>query len=261
MTDFFEKVRGAGLNTGEGFLYFGEYPSTVMAGDVTLSDTTDEKGYFLGSDGSYYTSLTATPCAQGCKFHSGEKIVAGREYFFRVEPIRWRVREDGDTALLVCDGIIDARRFDEKKNVYAESEIREWLGGELFRTAFSESEREIIEESILPADVCDSTSRQTRDRVFLLSFSDCGGDVARNIRKATDFAIARGVLIRFAPGGLGGYTEENFGDGYWWLRSCIGWRNAGDTCKDCVDFFGNAGAADRVYYGRCGVVPAVRIKL
>ena len=35
-------------------IYLGEYPQTLKASSVTVSDTPNSKGYFLGSDNEYY---------------------------------------------------------------------------------------------------------------------------------------------------------------------------------------------------------------
>jgi len=42
-------------------IYFGEYPQTIKADDVEITDIKDERGYFLGSDGNYYAKVISKP--------------------------------------------------------------------------------------------------------------------------------------------------------------------------------------------------------
>ena len=69
-------------------------------------------------------------------------------YYFKVEPIRWRIlTTDGETALILCDVIIEKVSFDAVypyKNNYMDSELRAWLNSTFYETAFSELQREII---------------------------------------------------------------------------------------------------------------------
>ena len=37
----------------DGYVYFGEYPQTLKASDVTISETKNTKGYYLGSDNAW----------------------------------------------------------------------------------------------------------------------------------------------------------------------------------------------------------------
>ena len=74
----------------------GTYPQTLeteytveeIKGGVYYEDT----GYYMYY-GNYYEILTAYPCTQDMtpKFSNGEVCEAGKEYAFKVEPIRWKV--------------------------------------------------------------------------------------------------------------------------------------------------------------------------
>ena len=106
------------------FIYFGEYPQTIKADNVTITETQDDRGHYLGSDGFYYAKVKATPCASYYTFSTGEAIDGGKDYYFKVEPIRWRIlNEENGEALLLCDNIIDKYIFDDSSNNYAESQI------------------------------------------------------------------------------------------------------------------------------------------
>jgi uncharacterized repeat protein (TIGR02543 family) len=81
------KYRNAYYRDGD-YIYLGEYPQTLKSDDVTITKTIDERGYYLGSDGFYYAKYST--------------------YYFKVEPIRWRILTEQDgKAFLFCDIIIE----------------------------------------------------------------------------------------------------------------------------------------------------------
>ena len=124
------------------YILFGEYPQTIKSDEVSVTDTTDARGYFLGSDGAYYAAVTATPYHSDYKFSSGAEVTEGAVYYFKVEPIRWRILTEADgKALLLCDSIIANKAYDAGEgynNNYADSDIRQWLAGEFYSAAFDE---------------------------------------------------------------------------------------------------------------------------
>ena len=48
-------------NLCDGYVYFGEYPQTIKANEVEITDIQDNRGYFLGSDGFYYARVISRP--------------------------------------------------------------------------------------------------------------------------------------------------------------------------------------------------------
>ena len=86
---------------------FGEYPQTIKANEVTVGTSADTRGYYLGSDGYYYAKVTATPNSSGYTFSTNATVSRGTVYYFKVEPIKWRIlTESGGTALILCESII-----------------------------------------------------------------------------------------------------------------------------------------------------------
>lgn len=160
------------------YLYFGWYPQTVKAANVTLSDTTDETtGYYVGSDGAYYVQVAASLASysSGYTFSDGTTIENGHTYYFKVERLKWRILDDnyGDgTALIVCDTIVDVTTYqdnyivsglytyavneegviltDDKTgaqvyaNNYKYSDIRFYLNNTFYNKAFNEKEKKCI---------------------------------------------------------------------------------------------------------------------
>lgn len=269
-----------GNDESDKYVYFGEYPQTIKADGVTVSCTTDSRGYYLGSDDCYYAKVTAKPNTAGgyydVFFSTKESVVSGTDYYFKVEPIRWRVlSEDGDTALVLCDSIIDSRAFDgtfgDNSNNYAESDIRAWLNATFYETAFTALERELIITTTVDNSAASAIGAEnpfvcenTEDKIFLLSYADVindnygfssvfdSSDKARQML-TSDYARATGAFMTES----GNYAEN----GYWWLRSP--YFEGGDKACCILD----SGSVNTYSYGgsvwltMMGVVPAMRITL
>jgi uncharacterized repeat protein (TIGR02543 family) len=104
---------GKASSLGNSFA-LGKYPQTVVEDSATLNalasaTDTDSDGYLeYGSD--EYKQVTAAPYASGYKSASGNVTFAtGTTYYFRVEPIQWRVLSGQGTAtgLVMAEKILD----------------------------------------------------------------------------------------------------------------------------------------------------------
>lgn len=154
--------------------------ATAWTNDVTVTATQDSRGYYLGSDGCYYAKVTASSYSSGYTFSSGASVTSGNVYYFKVEPIRWRIlSENGDTALIRCDSIVANKRFDDSSNNYKDSEIRAWLNAEFYNTAFSSLQKELINTVLVDNSVYSTgydsnpyACGNTNDKIFLLSYRE-----------------------------------------------------------------------------------------
>lgn len=97
------------------YVLFGEWPQTVKAQDVKITELIDpDKHLYLGSDGCRYFKMVANPYSNGGKyvFSDGFEIKTGTEYYFKVEPIKWRVVTNNyngtGNALLLSEKILVA---------------------------------------------------------------------------------------------------------------------------------------------------------
>lgn len=280
-----------GTYTRDGdFIYMGEYPQTIKAGDVTITSTTDSRGYFLGSDGSYYAKVTAAPCEEGYKFSNGEVIVAGNDYYFKVEPIRWRVlREDNGEALILCDSIIAnisyqpdvdfSTKFDyftsangapkgTFANNYKYSNARAWLNSTFLDGAFTDLQKNSV---ILETEVnngLESTGEvrnsylceNTNDKVFLLSVAEVNDSKNGLGSSSSNYDESRKMLTSDYSRATGAWMDTSntyYGDGMWWLRSPDSLY--GDIVR--IIHFGSADNLTRVANGNAGAVPAMKITL
>lgn len=232
-TDTYVRCDEDGTPNPDGdYILFGEYPQTIKADNVTITSTQDSRGYYLGSDDYYYAKIVADPISSSYMFSTGDTITEGEIYYFKVEPIRWRILfTDGETAFILCDSIISGMAYDiGKNNNYADSDIRAWLNNEFYNTAFSELHQEIILTTTVDNSAYstgyDSNSNaceDTEDKIFLLSYSEATnseygfssdlsiGDTTRCMQ-TSDYSRATNVFMNR-------YDGSDYGTGRWWLRS------------------------------------------
>ena len=272
------------------YIYMGEYPQTIKAGNVTITTTTDARGYYLGSDGSYYAKVTAAPCEEGYKFSNGEVVTAGQDYYFKVEPIRWRVLKEGNgTAFLLCDSIIANISYQPDythssnfnyytsangapegtfANNYKYSNARAWLNSAFLNAAFSDNQKNTV---ILNTEVNNGLSstgeaknsyvcENTNDKVFLLSLVEANDSKNGIGSSASNYDESRKMITSDYSRATGAWmdTSENYyGDGMWWLRT------PDSLYADIVRVihFGNSDNLNRIANDKAGMVPALKITL
>ena len=269
-TATYEKEQ-APLYTRDGdYIYFGEYPQSLKADDVVITTETDSRGYYLGSDGYYYAKVVANPYESGYKFSTGVTVNSGTVYYFKVEPIRWRIlTTDGENALILCDSIIANMAYDAGYNInYAESDIRAWINDNFYKIAFTELQREVILTTTVDNSVYSTgyssnpnVCEDTKDKIFLLSHREVTNsaygfessyfisDTAR-IMQTSDYSRATGVWMS---------TDSSYyGNGYWWLRSPYS-SNRGYARNVRLD--GSAHGISDLRNAEDGVVPALWINI
>ncbi len=242
---------------------FGSYPQTIKSDNIIITETKqDERGYYTGSDGEKYELLKANPCDSDYTFSNGETIVKNKEYYFKVEQIKWKVVEDKDgKAFLFSELILDAHRFDDSPNDYSISSIRKWLNNEFYNKAFTDKEKKLIsietidiEKIIKKRFESKLISESISDKVFLLSKEEITnasyGFNSDNDRckKVTDYAKANHV-----------YEYKVNKNGWYWLRTplasyssgaCYDRRSGGVRCNGSVGWGNVDDDSD-------GVVPAL----
>lgn len=249
------------------YIYFGEYPQSLKKSDVTIGDTLDSRGYFLGSDNAYYAKVIASPYENGYKFSNDSTVANGSTYYFKVEPIKWRILSESDNnALLLCESIIESRCYDLEANNYKESEIRKWLNDTFYNSAFNQLERALIQAVTVDnsinstgysenSNVCENTE----DKIFLLSYSDVTNvnygftdDISR-MRLASDYTLAKGAWISTSK------ASEHYGHGLWMLRTPN--NTYTHFIREC-SFSGEVtDGGTNLVNSFFGVVPALKIKL
>ena len=212
-------------------LEFGSYPQTIKKETITIINTIqDEKGYFTGSDGEKYALIKANPrYAEGVYssdvFSNGEKIIKNKEYYFKVEPIKWKVLEkDNDKLFLFSELLLDTHIFDNKSNDYGLSSIRKWLNNDFYNKAFADNEKSLIisktidtEKNVYEPYGYKVISESLIDKIFILSKDDItnksygfsnkkGEDDKARCKKVTDYAKAN-------------FADEETKNVWYWLRT------------------------------------------
>lgn len=253
---------------------YGLYPH-IIVDDSSLTSSLDlmtrqEANGWYFYNGDYYAKATAKPYSPRFKFSNGATIVEGKGYWFRCEPIEWKIlSNDNGECFVVSDAVLDFRYYHSSKsdrtidgktvysNNYQYSDIRSWLNGDFYDSAFALGNGNILTTTVDNSAYSTAYSSNeyacddTDDKVFLLSYKEATkssyGFSSNNDRVAyaTDYAICNGAFS---------------GASYWWLRSpsYSFSQNAG-----YVSMHGIVGSDyyDNVTSNFPGVRPALRINL
>ena len=227
--------------TGE-YVLFGNYPQTIKASNVTVDETNvDENGYFVGSDGNKYAKIVAQNDVYGnsskYKFSNGSSISSGTAYYFKVEPIKWKILSESNGKLsLYCTSIVDQSIWNTSYLAlnYKSSIVRSFLNGSFLNTAFSANEQAIISSSTvdnsassLHSDGASYACENTQDKVYLLSYANVkdggtyGFSTSTRYKPASDFAKAKGLFVSESP------ANEN--TTMYWTRSPSGTASSGSV--------------------------------
>lgn len=244
------------------YIYFGSYPQTIKNSLVRIeSEEPNSKGYYLGNDGELYEKVKADPFRVDNVFSQNEIIVNGLYYYFKVEPIKWRILKETETELtIMCNNLIDTHIYDESSNKYETSSIRKWLNNEFLNKAFTKDEMKLILDTTVDNSE-ESTglknnnniSSNTIDKAFLLSYKEITsreygflktpGELHSRVINGTDYSAAK-------------YLYQYERDGWYFLRSP---NNCDRMTQRYVYFDGLIGIIN-ITYRDGGVAPVMRIK-
>ena len=202
------------LNRNAKTVTYGLYPQKNVNDSSLLEalnelTTPESNGWYLYKN-EYYAKINATPTALNPVFDNGTTIVSDAVYWFKCEPITWKILSETDGVnFLLSTVLLDAHIFDNSSNYYYDSEIKHWLNDEFYNSAFA------LENSYL------QTRTEHKDKVFLPSREDylstyygfvtsTKADRSRYCR-TTDWARARGASYN---------ANDEYGyNGYYWTSS------------------------------------------
>lgn len=271
------------------YVKYGMYPQSNV-NDVDLidklnhSELTTLNGYYYYNH-EYYSKRKAkiakdTGTGEPLPIHdfdNGNEIIEGADYWFKVEPITWRVLENKDNNyLLLSEKLIEVKQYNTggireidgktiMPNNYKYSKIREWLNGSFYNNAFF-----FNKDSIQLVEINNSASttatpesgfecENTFDNVTLLSFKDYSdgrygflGTSATPARRFLTTDYVRADAAQYSIDIEKPYT------GYCWTRSPI------ETAKNngyCVSRNNKNGTlnSDYVGFNESCVQPALTI--
>jgi len=263
--------------TGD-IITFGSYPQTKVESAsliAALNAQTLQAGNTVIYGGSKYkrvyfprytTGNGGTSTKTADTFQDNNGYFVNTVYWFKFEPVYWRVLSNTNGALYVmAEKILDSKAFSQvRKNVTWEAcTLRTWLNNDFYNTAFNSSEQAKIKTSNVVNSgnpwYGSSGGNRTKDKLFLLSYADTINpaygfsssydtfDTARQAQ-GTDYAKSSGL-----------HTNSFYsGYSYWWLRSPgLDSDFAGIVnINGCLYFYD-----DYVNYTYIGVRPAFRINL
>ena len=291
----FQKVLGSSFT-------LGKYPQTVVEDSATLTalataTDSDSDGYLeYGSD--EYKKVTGAPDSSGYKSASGNVTFAtGTVYYFKVEPITWKVLSGQGTAtgLVMSEKILTnsvyytstSNRTVSGSTVYANnyqySTLRAMLNGldgsaysvgnfagkGFLDIAFTEAEKAYITTTTVDNSAATTGSSSnsyacanTSDRIFALSYKDLiNTSYGFNSSYSNNDTARRGVLTDYARAtGAGMSTDSSYyGNGSWWSRS----PNADNSnYARYVNGDGHLYSSNnRVYYANYGVRPSFTVSI
>ncbi len=268
------------VTTGD-IITFGSYPQTKVTESGLLDalnlltldaennvtyDGAKYKGIFFTQYTPFFT--TGTPNASN-SFQDDNGYYINIVYWFKFEPIQWRVLSNTNGELFVmADKILDSKAYyqDLTDVTWETCTMRFWLNGEFKNLAFNSTERARIKTSTVvnednPWNGTDG-GNNTSDKLFLLSYADTinttygfnsssdTDDIARRVQ-GTDFSKSNGLYV---------YTGSSYlGNSYWWLRT------PGYYSSYACSVNGSGGISYDSYYGvgitSIGVRPAFKINL
>ena len=269
---------------------YGLYPQKYVNDPDLISTldslTTPEANGWYFYNNNYYSKAIAKPFIPSTVtssgivygdpdtvFDDGTLINRDTAYWFKCEPIEWKILSNEDGTYFVLSKIaLDCHRFSDRTvpegasyypNNYKNSEIRAWLNDEFYNSAFSLGNEHVLTTIVNnSASTTYSNSNQyvcsnTQDKVFLLSYKDYlnkdygfstyTSNTAKRRCNTTDWAKAMGVRL---------YTSYDTCD--YWTRSP---DNLDSIDAECITYLGGFSSSYVVSAKAIGVRPAIKIKL
>ncbi|MFI3251582.1 MAG: DUF6273 domain-containing protein [bacterium] len=223
------------------YLYYGNFPQTVETNEKIVAaldavTTTNSSGYYEYKR-YQYAKVTTDFYSSTPTWSDGEEATNNTSYYFKVEPIKWRVIQNGDEVKVISEYILDNAQFNTTTlsnttngttiyaNNYTESAVRQVLRDSFLNSAFNsthltEIRTDLVDNSKETTDNIEEnkyTSNNVADKLTLLSYQDMlntdfefSDDVAGSVDRqavVTDYALAMNC-------------EANVdGIGNWWLRT------------------------------------------
>lgn len=244
------------------YVYFGEYPQTEVTGKALTKAITGAKYNKNGVatvKGVRYKRISMNDATYvHTDGFDGDYDWTGKTYaYFKYEPIKWRVlNRKNRTALIVSEYGLDSQQYNEEyvDIIWADCTLREWLNDEFLTSAFNTPDRKLVKSSTIKNE--DNPywgtegGEDTKDRVFLLSFSDMVNPKYGFDADQHEHDINRRCSSTDFAKGMGAHTTTNDNEtaegkktSGWWFRlpggglSCY-FAFVGDTGYVCVCGYG-----------------------
>ncbi|MDD4316539.1 MAG: InlB B-repeat-containing protein, partial [Clostridia bacterium] len=207
-----------------GFMYYGEYPQTLLTDSQAISDLNDGiSGNTILADTQGYYAYGEERYSIFVPSESQNGYNQGETYYFVVEPIKWRILSvEGGNATVITDVILDSMAFDTaSQNEWQSSALRAWLNGVFYTGTFVNADNHyhiVASETTISVNPLHGTDSDaaTTDNISLLSIENAidfengfntqlSYSDKNRIARNSDFAKAKGAY------------NDGEGEGAWWL--------------------------------------------
>ena len=235
------------IDTNSNTVKYGFYPQTHVNNETLISElnsleSSSSNGWYLYNNEYYVKEKANVFNNESYTFNDGTEIINGNEYWFKCEPIRWNILDNGDgNYYLLSSMLLDAQyyykdysdRLIDKETIYANnyanSDIRAWLNNDFYLTAFN-----LNNSFIKEVNVNNSTSttdnqnnkyacENTNDKVYLPSYQDYlnlsygfDNDASKTSStrecKTTDYLRIRGAWCNVK---VDVYSSSKYNGSYW----------------------------------------------
>ncbi|MDR1698131.1 MAG: DUF6273 domain-containing protein [Erysipelotrichaceae bacterium] len=211
---------------GDGLLSLGTFPQTLVDEDCTWLipqldeiETVNTRGY-IEFEGAEYARVVAHPdvYSPGAYFDNSELIVENNTYYFKVEPIKWRIVDEA-TGFIMTDKLLESQMFSDYGTSWDSSSLRGYLNEDWLIRHFTEAEQDLVQLANHEGD--DSVSgipvSNTVDKVFLPSAIEYMNP-AYGFQNTTGYNPARGAITTdYARATGASFYMSNAGS--YWTRS------------------------------------------
>lgn len=230
----FEGVRiQAGQNSP--YVEYGKYPQTYVGdelnenlkswftakkptsvdsykNDTGVSGTVTHYAYRY-TDGNVYVRV-ASAIVYGSDYKFGNtKVESGREYWFKVEPIKWKIVNysgvtKGEAPIVISEygltGNITWNKSLSDKNLWTGTcNIRSWLNEQFYNDAFDNFTNLIKTTTVKncsDSSVTDGSGGNTADKLWLLSYDEINGKYSQFARSTpTNYAMVNNAELYTTP--------------------------------------------------------------
>ncbi len=284
--------QNAGEWTDYGYYIESSVQSYMWYQDISYGGEKYRGVYFT----SYRPYLTYYSSSTRESYQDENGYYPNTVYWFKYEPIEWRVLEQKDgTALLMANIILDSQAYQNDSgewidyntsythsngapagtdvNNYEYSTIRSWLRDTFYETAFNAAAQSLIETTEVDNSAASTESNDnpyacenTQDKVFLLSYQEILNTSYGFNSSASAYDAARQLQSTDYAKSQGVNVRDYYNSVYdgngWWLLRSPDYSEANRLTRH-VSVYGTADGryGIGIYYACSGVVPALRIRL
>ena len=201
----------------------GRYPQSHV-GDKKLIDElnkiteTNSLGYYVYND-EMYCKIMAQPVEENTIYYSDGCVATSKEEWFKVEPIKWTVIEDGSFILLTPSKLIDVAYYDGDSNPYSKSYLQSFLNKDVLTRAFDSSEQYVMRKMSKVNTEYVVTEENGQTKVESYSVGIGSKILEKSILsegkydiELTDYSIARGAVMLEVKS-----SQSTKLYGYWWI--------------------------------------------